>query len=189
MLSPSCSPYGCLFYPIWPTRLWLSSNWAWTWVCDRRNDSPWASILGSHRAPGKPWESPCRWKPGQICRREHEPGSPSRFYFPPCFTRGSCPGGQLCSSSLPDFPMLFCWATFTSALQAFLTYETKRGKSNWTCSFSFQNFVYACWTESPDSQSALSWSKSKGFLPKLTEEEASRVHWASLQTAHIPHLC
>lgn len=135
MLSPSCSPYGCLSYPIWPTRLWLSSNWAWTWVCDRRNDSPWALVLGSHRALGKPWESPCRWKPGQICRREHEPGSPSRSYFPPCFTLGSCPGGQLCSSSLPDFPMLLRWATFTSGLQALLTYKIKRRKCNWTCSF------------------------------------------------------
>lgn len=121
MLSPSCSPCGSLSYPTWPIRLWLSSSWAWTWVCDRRNDSPWALAPGSHRAPGKPSESPCRWKPGRICRREREPGSPSRFYSPPCLTRGSCPGGQLCSSSLPDFQGLFHWATFTSGLPALLT--------------------------------------------------------------------
>lgn len=137
MLSPSYSPYGCPSYPIWPTRLWLSSNLAWTWVCDRKNDSPWALVLGSHRAPGKPWESPCMLKPGQICRREHEPGSPSRSYFPPCFTRGSCPGGQLFSSSLPDFPVLLCWDTFTSGLRALSTCEIKRRKCNWVCSLLF----------------------------------------------------
>lgn len=137
MLSPSYSPYGCLFYPIWPTRLWLSSNLAWTWVCGRKNDSPWALVLGSHRALGKPWESPCRLKPGQICQREHEPGSPSHSYFPPCFTLRSCPGGQLFSSSLPDFPMLLCWATFTSGLQALSTYKIKRRKRNWACFFFF----------------------------------------------------
>lgn len=142
MLSPSYSPYGCPFYPIWPIRLWLSSNLAWTWVCDRKNGSPWALVLGSHRAPGKPWESLCTLKPGQICRREREPGSPSRSYSPPCFTLGSCPAGQLFSSSLPDFPVLLCWATFTSGLQALLTYKIKRKKKcNWVVFFSLSKII------------------------------------------------
>lgn len=107
MLSLSCSLYGCPSCPTWPKELWLSSSWAWTWVCDRKNGSPWALALGSHRVLGKLWEFPYKLRPGQICRREHEPDSPFHSHFPPCFPLNSCPCWCEGSCALP-----VCWSSW-----------------------------------------------------------------------------
>lgn len=66
----SCTLSGWLFYPVWPIVLWPSSHAVCSSGCGRTAADRQDAASAFYTAPGRPWGSPCMWRPA----RRHRTG-------------------------------------------------------------------------------------------------------------------